>query len=155
MSLGEGIILNGQEPKGRFMEGTITDTSLPGTIMEVVPATEPLMGRYSFRAASIGSDGDARPQFLLLPDHLQGGIATQAYTAGRRGYLYVPLPGDDLNLLMKNISGTSDHFAIGDAISISNNGKGIAATGASKPYIMMETQAAGLTVDTLLHVQRT
>jgi hypothetical protein len=124
--------------------------------MERVPATEPVNGRYTYRAVQTGSNGDRRPIYVLLSDSTQGVTpdinGANTMTSGRQIQLYVPLPGDELNLLVKNIAGTSDKFAIGDKLMIEGaSGKLLAGTGAavSQPFEVEETVPA-LTADTLI-----
>lgn len=151
MSLGNGIILNGTEPKGRFQECIVSGTPKPGTCMTKVAATEPVNGIFTYEAFNRGADGADAPTAVLLPDYLQGKLATDAYTNGDRGFLYFPLPGDELNMLLKNISGTSDAFAIGDPLMVDEDtGKLIAKTGTPEKvaFECAETVVA-ITEDTL------
>ena len=154
MAQGNEIVLSG-EPRGRFYEGIIAsgETPKPGTVMQIQAAVEPIGGRLTWEMLDSGADGDQRLIAVLLPDQLQGKMATAAYAAGDRCFLYIPLPGDELNMLVSNISGTSDSFAIGDLLMV-NDGDGelIATTGSpeSESFIVMETVAA-LTADTLVH----
>ena len=154
MAQGNEIVLSG-EPRGRFYEGIIAsgETPKPGTVMQIQAAVEPIGGRLTWEMFDAGADGDQRLIAVLLPDQLQGKMATDAYAAGDRCFLYIPLPGDELNMLVSNISGTSDSFAIGDLLMV-NDGDGelIATTGSpeSESFIVMETVAA-LTADTLVH----
>lgn len=154
---GANILLNGNEPKGRFMEGVASGNLIPGMFAEVVPATEPQNGRLSYRPYSIGTNGDRRPIIIVLDDDLQGVKASltgaNTYTAGRRCFLYAPINGDELNILLKNISGTSDLFAIGDLIMADvATGKGLVQNAAASyaPFTVQETVAA-LTADNLTH----
>lgn len=156
---GTDILINGNEPKGRFLEGIISGAACaPGMCMEVVPATEPINGKFTYRVCTSGSNGDSRPTTVLLEDNLQGVVASltgaNLYTAGQQARLYVPQPGDELNMLVKNLSGTADSHAIGDLLMIDR----AAATGKllvqdtashSAPFTCMETSAA-LTADALL-----
>lgn len=154
------ILLNGNEPHGRFLEGIASGTLIPGAFAEMVPATEPVNGRFTFRSVQTGSNGDRRPIILVLEDDGQGVAAdingANTYSNGQRCRLYQPIPGDEFNALFKNIPGTSDHFAIGDKMMIdASTGKLIAGTGSavSQPFEVEETVAAGLTVDTLVAVK--
>ena len=97
------------------------------------------------------ADGTLALVAVLLPKHIEGGIATAAYVDGDRCYLYCPAPGEILNMLVANISGTADSFAIAARMMIDDTtGKLVAdSSGASVPFIIVETSAA-LTADTLL-----
>ena len=152
MAVGNEIVVSGN-PKGVFLEGTVNGTPKPGTVMQINAATEPVGGRHDWTAFNADADGDQRLVAVLDIDHLQGKIATDAYVDGDRCFLYCPAAGEELNVLVANISGTSDSFAIGDLLIV-NDGDGllVATTGTpeSEPFVVMETKAA-ITVDTLIH----
>jgi hypothetical protein len=125
---GNEIVLAGN-PKGVFLEGIITDTSYPGTIMEMVPAVAAQLGRFSWRASTV-LDGYPRLPAVLLTDDEQGFTAGTAYTANRRGRLYVPAAGEDLNVIV-DVPGTgagSGAETIGERLMIRNNGHLIVAS---------------------------
>ncbi len=158
---GSTILLNGNEPNGRFLEGTASGTLIPGAFAEVVPATEFINGRPVFRSVQTGSNGDRRPKYLILEDDLQGVVpdiaGANVIASGARVRLYELLPGDEFNGLAKNISGTSDSFAIGQKLMIEGaSGKLIAGTGATvdQPFEVQETVAA-ITADTLIFCRMT
>ena len=69
----------------------------------------------------------------------------------------MPAAGEEINVLVANIAGTSDSFAIGDLLMVNDgDGKLIATTGSpeSEPFIVLETQSA-ITADTLIHCMYT
>lgn len=151
MPQGNEIIVT-SPPRGVHLEGIIDGTPKPGTVMQIKAAVEPVGGRHTWEDYDVDADGDQRLIAVLLPDQLQGKIAADAYVSGDRGFLYVPLPGEDLNMLVLNIAGTGDLFAIGDILMINDgDGKLIATTGSpeSEPFIVMQTVAA-ITADTLI-----
>lgn len=133
MSKGNSVILT-SPPKGNFQEGIITDTSIPGMVLEMKPTTLPVGGRMSYRArsAAAGSKGDI---LLLLNDGLQGKLAVgaatafgpggagDAYVANTRCFLYEPVMGEELNILIGSVAGTADDVAIGDLFGVNNDGK--------------------------------
>jgi hypothetical protein len=127
-------------PQGKFLEGTITDTSYPGMAMEVVPATTPIGGRFSYRHASRAA-GTKGPVFILLEDDNQGGISTQQYQAGKRCRLYAPVMGEDLNLCLGEVSGTgTQHVTQGDLLEVDTDGRWMEnSSGASAPFQVNET----------------
>lgn len=135
-------IIASADPKGRFDEGIITDTSKPGTCMEMVPATALNGGRLSFRAVS-RTAGSKGPICVLLEDDLQGKLATDAYVANTRGRLYWPLPGEEMNMLVEDVAGTGDTIAVGLLLGINNNGKlKRDSSYASLPFQTMEATTA-------------
>jgi len=151
MAKGTEIIVTAN-PRGVKAEGFVSGTPKPGTCMQVKAATEPVGGRHTWEVFNADADGNRRIIAILLPKRLEGGLETAAYVDGDRCYLYFPLPGDMLNMLVANISGTSDTFGIGDLLMVDDGtGKLIASTGSpeSEPFVMMETVSTALTADTL------
>jgi len=150
MAKGNDIIVTA-EPRGIFLEGFVSGTPKPGTVMQVVASTEPVGGQHTWEVFNQAADGTLALIAVLLPNHLEGKLATDAYASGDRCYLYCPAAGEDLNMLVANISGTGDAFAIGARMMVDDTtGKLVAdSSGASVPFIVMETVAA-LTADTLV-----
>jgi len=154
MAQGNEILISAV-PNGRFLEGLIDGTPKPGTVMQVKAATEPVSGRHTWEVYNRDADGD-RPQgpiAVLLPDQLQGKLATDAYVTGTRGFLYAPIAGDEVNMLLADVAGTGDDHAIGELLIV-DDGTGllIATTGTpeSEPFVVMET-ITDPTTDTLVH----
>ena len=150
MALGNKIVLTERE-KGVQLEGTISGTPKPGTVMEIV-ATALVNGRPTFRVYQPGTDGDRRPIIVCLPDELNGQLATTAYADGDHGFFYVPVPGQELNMLVADVSGTGDDHAIGDIMIVdTGTGKLIVTTGSpeSEPFILLEA-ATDPTADALM-----
>lgn len=150
MALGNRIIVS-EEPRGRFIEGIITDTSKPGTVMEIdwsesiINNSEFSWEAYGTTAADgirgVAADGDRRVIAVLLEDKMQGKIATDAYVAGGRCFLYVPIAGELLNMLILDISGTGDDLRLADPLIVNDgDGKLIETTGdpESEPFICLE-----------------
>ena len=146
----ETIILDAN-PKGIFLPMIITGTPKPGTLMEFTPATEPVNGIYTGRVYQPGTNGKRRPLLILVEDQENGKRVTDAYVTGTLGKVYIPHPGEWLQILLQDVSGTGDAHAIGERlIAESGSGKFIATTGSPEvePFIVMETVAAP-TADTL------
>ena len=143
-------------PKGRFLDGIISGTPKPGTVMQIKAATEPVAGQYTFEVYDQAADGN-RPQgpiFVLREDELQGITVDTAYADGATGLLYCPLPGDELLMLFANVAGTGDDHAIGEKLIIDDGtGKLIATTGTPEcePFMCAET-VTDPTADFLAHV---
>jgi len=150
MAKGSKIIIT-SEPKGVFMEGIVSGTPSPGTVMQIKAATEPVLGKFTWEVANTDADGNQRLVAVLLEDALQGKLATDAYTTGTRCFLYCPIPGEELNMLLANIAGTADDHAIGELLIV-DDGTGllIATTGSpeSEPFVCLET-VTDPTADTL------
>ena len=149
-------VLCEERPKGKFEEGFISGTPKPGTVMQVKAATEPIGNRFTWEVFNQAADGTLAVIAVLLEKEHEGGIATDAYVTGDWGYLYFPIPGEELNMLVANIAGTGDSFAIADRMMVDDTtGKLVAdSSGASVPFIIMETSAA-LTADTHLRCKYT
>lgn len=158
MSRGNSIIVS-VEPRGRFIEGIVSGTPLPGTVMQIKAATEPVGGRHTWEAFNADADGDQRLIAVLLENALLGETMDTAYVDGQRCFLYVPAAGEELNMLVAAPgTGTGDAFAIG-ALLMVNDGDGllVATTGSpeSEPFIVMETVSDVVAAGTLTWVMYT
>ncbi len=153
MAEGNNILLNDITAKGVYLEGIIDGALKPGTIMELKDAVAAINGRFTWRRYQSGTDGDRQIIAVLLPDKLQGKIATDAYSDGSRCFMYVPQAGEQLNVLVDDISGTGDDHAIGDLFIVdTETGRLIATTGdpESEPFQCMEV-VTDPEADTLVH----
>jgi len=137
------VILCESNPRGKFMEGTVSGTPSPGTLMSVVAATEPVGGRHTWEPYNRSANGEqALVAVLLEPFH--GTSYNTAYVTGERCRLYFPLPGEELNMLVSAAgTGTGDGIAIGDLL-IPVDGTGLliatANTPEMEPFQSLETQ---------------
>ena len=155
MSTHATIVLSAA-PAGRFLEGILSGTDKPGTVMQLKAATEPVAGKFTWEAYNRSADGEQPqgPLAILLEDALQGLLVTTAGVTATQRRFYVPIPGDELQVLLLNIAGTGDAFAIGDILTVNDgDGKMIATTGSPEmePFVVAETLTA-ITADTLCHV---
>lgn len=139
-------------PQGKFIEGIISGTPKPGTLMQLKASVEPVNGRHTYEAYAPGTgDGTPGEVLVLRNDDLQGFTVTTAYVSGTRGFLYSPTPGEELNVRKADISGTgsaTEDLNIGEKLLVvDGTGKvspvavGVAyATGpVAYPFISMET----------------
>jgi hypothetical protein len=142
MAKGNEIIVSA-EPGGRFIEGIVYGTPKPGTCMQIKAAVEPVNGRFQWAPYDPAADGDQRIVAVLLPDALQGKTADDAYVSLTRCFLYCPIAGEELNMLVTDVdTGTADTFAIGDLLMIDDGtGKLIDTTGTPEmeSFICLET----------------
>lgn len=154
MARGNGIVVSAQ-PRGVFLEGYVSGTPKPGTLMQIQAGTAlDDTGRPTFEAFNTDADGDRRLVAVLLEDALQGKLATDAYATGDRVRLYCPLPGEELNVLKGDVAGTGDDFTVGQLLIIDDGtGKVIGTTGSpeSEPFICLEA-VTDPTADQLVHV---
>lgn len=151
MSTKDRIIIS-DDPKGVFREGIINGTPKPGTVMQIKNAVEPISGAYQFEVYNRDADGNRPkgPLWVLLEDYGNGRTIDDAYVDGDRCRCYCPAPGEVLNMLIANIAGTGDTFAIGDILMVDDGtGKLIAEGGGpeSHPFMMGETVGTALTAD--------
>lgn len=135
-------------PKGVFLEGLIGDTSKPGTIMQKKATTAPVGGRFTYIAAAPGTDGKRVQCAVLMADTLQGKGPTDAYVSGTRCQMYVPVPGEDMNVRCGEVAGTGNTYAIGDRLIIdAEDGILVPETGSPQDTIFevneVVTQSAG------------
>ena len=160
MARGNEILVSAN-PKGFYEECVISGTPKPGTVMELKKATAVIGGRWTFEPAGttaavganlgMAADGDRLAIAVLLPDQLQGKIATDAYADGDRGFLYYPVSGEELNMLLENQSGTADDFIIGSKLIVDDGtGKLLisASTVESEPFMCLEA-ITDMAADTL------
>src|SRR5258708_6667376 len=90
------------DPHGIFMEGTAGDTSKPGTQMQVQAGVAPVNGRFTYVHYQPSADGDPRLCIVMREDQEQGFTAAglNAAAIGQRIFLYIPHPGDEMNVLV-------------------------------------------------------
>lgn len=153
MARGNEIVVSA-EPKGRYEEGTLTGVMKPGTVVQIdVSEGIDANGRFTWEPYTPGTDGNQRMIAVLVNDYLAGKLATDAYADGDHGLVYIPLPGEQLNMLLQDVAGTADDHTFGELLIVDNStGKLIATTGTpeSEPFMLLET-ITDPTADTLAH----
>lgn len=145
MARGNRIIVSA-DPKGTFMEGIVAagETPLPGMILQRDPTVALQGGRQTFKIYDRGADGD-QPLgafWVVTEDRLQGKTTADAYAAGSRIFVYSPIAGEELNLLLLNITGTGDDHTAGEILMVDDGtGKLIATTGTpeTEVAVLLET----------------
>lgn len=156
MARGNGIIAQA-EPKGTYKECVVSGTPKPGTLMQIKAATADVQGTWTYEVLNPSADTDPRAVCVLLcsidhaacPPHKD---ATTAYADGERGAVYYPLPGEDMNMLVKDVSGTGDDHAIGDRF-VGEHGSGkllVQATSANRASFQCLEVATDPVADALL-----
>jgi hypothetical protein len=154
--LGTKVLITG-EPKGRVINGIVSGTPSPGTIMQIANAVEPVSGRYTWEVFDQAADGD-RPSgpVAVLLEKGEGYDYSTAYEDGYDCRVYIPLHGDELNMLVAaSGTATSDAQAIGDKYIIEDGtGLLIATTGTPEcePFTCMETLTDVVAAGTMTHV---
>lgn len=140
MSRGNSIIVT-PEPKGRFTEGTVSGTPVPGTCMELVPSSGKVGGRFTWRARS-SADGTQGPIVILLEDLLLGKTKNDAYASGERCFLYFPVNGEEFNMAIRDQPGTGTLGVenVGDLLAVDGATGMLQAAGSSlaAPFTLLE-----------------
>lgn len=156
MSRRNSIIVTAN-PRGVHHEGYINAALKPGHLCQIdVSEGVGDDGRFDWEAYN-QTDGNQRLIAVLCEDHIQGKTMTQAYVSGDRAFLYTPVAGEELNVLVDDITGTGDDHSFGDLLIIDNGtGRLIATTGTpeSEPFILLE-DITDPTADTLAWVMYT
>lgn len=138
----KNVIILSNEPRGRFIEGIVDGTPVPGNIMQIKAATEPVGGRHTWLLAAPGTDFLKVLFAIALEDALQGKLVTDAYVTGKRIFLYVPIPGEEVNVICGEVAGTGNTYAIGDRLAINATGGYLIPDGGGVKHTMavvMET----------------
>ena len=168
MAQGNEIIVS-RDYRGRRFEGYLTTalTVTAGIVVNLL-STAKQAGRFFWEpfgetgASSnngVAADGDQRLIAILLNDEGQGQLRTTTIPTGSRIFIYCPLPGEELNLIFMNISGTgaAQDIAIGDQLIVDNGtGKLLVAAGSdeSEAFIALEAET-DVTEDTWIHTMFT
>lgn len=141
------------DAKGRHEEGFVkaSQTFYPGMVVIRDPSVALVGGRHTYKIYDETADGDQPTgAFWVVTERLMGmiglaitdAVTMGSYAAGEKCSLYSPLPGDDLNLLIKNLTGTADDHTAGEKLMVdTGTGKLIATTGTPETEIaqLLET----------------
>lgn len=131
MARGTQVIVS-TEPHGRFMEGIISGTPLPGTFMEMTTANITAgQGRFTWQAYSGrgGTDGARELISILDADWDQGQTFSVAYVTGTRCFMYVPLAGEEFNCVVEDVGGTAANaYTIGQYLMVAGDTAKLEAT---------------------------
>lgn len=146
---------------GHRESGIIVGTPKPGTVMQIdvsagLGANNILSWEPYGAGPNIAADGERGIIAVLLEDVLQGKTVDDAYTTGQIGPLYFPVPGEELNMIVENLSGTADDHSFGDKLMVDDGtGKLIAVSSEeAEPFILLE-DIVDPTADTLAHCKFT
>lgn len=151
-------ILVTAKPGGVFEDVYVVSTPKPGTCMEIEPAIEPVGNVFSYacygtQAASsdkfVTGDGNRKAVAVLLEKDDEGRIYSTAYADGEMGRIYWPRMGEQLNMILEDVSGTGETFAIGDELMIDDGtGKLLAVSSPeAAPFTLLETVSTAPTAD--------
>lgn len=145
------------DPKGQFDEGFVAtgETHYPGMIVQRDYTVALRGGRYTYKVFTRDADGN-RPAggYWVVTERmnaLQGKTITDSYPAAQRLSLYSPRNGEELNLLLKDVSGTADDHTIGELLIVdTGTGKLIATTGSPEDEVaVLQETVTDPTADTV------
>lgn len=139
MAIGNEIVVSSPR-RGHEEFCIVSGTPKPGTVMERVPTTAQVGGKFTFRVYQPGTDGERRAIAVMLPRSDMS--PTTAYATGDEGLVYWPAHGEILNMLIKDIAGTADDHTAGEMLIVdTGTGKLIASTGTpeSEPFRLLQT----------------
>ena len=151
---GERIVISA-DPQGKFLDGIVYGTPKPGTVMQVRASAgiDEATGRPTFEVFNRDFDGQHGIMAVLCENDMEGDRATVAYATGTLCQLYVPIAGEELNMLVKDVSGTADDHSLG-AMMMVDDGTGMLVTAygsaESEPFQLLEA-LTDITEDTLAH----
>jgi len=139
MARGSLIIVSGQ-PQGKFKAGLLGDSSVPGTIMQVkVGLAASANGQFTWIACNTGLAGDSVVPSVLLGDQRDGLLSTTTPGNGTTIWMYVPIAGEEMNVLVGVAGGTANYLTIGERLMINgSSGVLILATGTIMQWIVLE-----------------
>lgn len=163
MASGNKIVVT-PNPKGVFKEGRIRGPETPGIAMQIDVSEAKQGGRFQWEPFNGAFDAQQNLIAILLPNGLEGQTAAQVYADGDRCFLYCPIPGEEMNILLQDQSGTADDFVVGDKLIVDDGtGKFLISAGTaadkSEPFIALEAitdlDIEGVAAGLLIHAMFT
>lgn len=117
MSIHNVIVLTAA-PVGRFLEGYLSGTALPGQRLQVKAGVPMNGGRLTYEVFNGVADGEAgRTPIILMENWFLGKGKEDQLNDGERIQMYCPIPGDELQVRVSSPgTGTGDAIAIGDKL---------------------------------------
>jgi len=154
------------DPKGQFDEGYVNtgETFYPGICVQRDATQSTVGGRFVYKLYAPGTDGEnplgsywivTEKMAVLQGSAIASSTSFPSFAAGARVEVYSPRAGEDINLLIKNLSGTGDDHTKGEKLMVdTGTGMFIATTGSpeSEPAQLLET-LTDPTADTLAWCQ--
>ncbi len=149
------------DPKGQFEEGVVAtgETFYPGMVVQRDASVALKSGKHIYKYYNRAADGDMpEGSHWVVTERLlalQGKIYSDSYAAGERVSLYSPRAGEEMNLLLLNISGTGDDHTAGEILMVNDgDGKLIATTGSPEVEVAQLLESVtDPTADTLAWCQ--
>jgi hypothetical protein len=150
-------------PRGMFMEMYVKtgETHYPGVIVQIDPTVALNGGRHTCKLYAETADGDQPLGAFWVCTGLlhqmtgQPVSSTTGIAAGDRETYYSPMAGEELNLLISNLSGTGDDHSAGDKLMVdTGTGELIATTGTPETEVAVLLESiTDPTADTLAWCQ--
>lgn len=143
MARGSRIVVNA-DAKGQYDWVHLATAEYPGTILQLDPSVALSAGKHTAVPYNRDADGDRPkgPLMVIVEDLYNGRAATAAVEAGALCKVYIPLPGDEINLLYMNVSGTADDVELGDIMTVDDGtGKVIVTTGSPEIEVAVALEA--------------
>lgn len=140
MAKGSEIVVSAL-PMGHWEECVFSGAVYPGTCVEIVPSTNPVGGRFSYRNTT-RANGAKGPVAVVINDSKQGQLPTTQISSGQRGQIYWPCAGEELNMRVSESvgTGTAGEENIGDLLAVQMTSGELMAGGAlaSQPFWLLE-----------------
>jgi hypothetical protein len=153
---GNRIVIN-PDAKGTYEWGYLTTAEKPGTVHQRDASVALKAGKPTYKVYQPGADGEnpLGGYWVLVENLYEGRDATTAYAIGDFAKFYSPRMGDELNLLLANLSGTADDHALDEKMMLdTGTGKLIATTGTPEDEVAQLLEAVtDPTADQLVWVQ--
>ncbi len=161
MARGNSIVVTA-DPKGQWEEGYVatSQTFKPGMIVQRDPTVALKAGRHTYKYYDRAADGD-KPAgaFWVVTGRLEAmlgkSVDSSSIAAGYHTEFYCPRAGEELNLLLGDVSGTGDAHALGEILMVDDGtGKLVATTGTPATQVAQLLEAVAAPVaDTLAWCQ--
>ncbi len=141
MARGNEIIVT-SDPKGQFDSFYLTTAMKPGTIVQRDPSVALKSGRFTAKLYDADADGGRPKGALWVVTQLHHAMtwmtATDEIPVGELAKCYCPRAGEEINLLLANLSGTADDHTAGEILIVDDTtGLLIATTGSPETEVAM------------------
>jgi len=143
MARGNKIVVN-PDARGHFEWGYLAGSYKPGMILQIDPSVALKAGKHTWTVYDRAADGDQPkgPFAVLDYEPYLGRDANTAYASGDFAKMYFPQDGDELNLLVTNLTGTADDHAVGEIMMVDDGiGMLVATTGSPETEVAVLLEA--------------
>lgn len=143
MARGNCTVVSANPRVDGFTEGYVKsgETHYPGLVVQRDTSVALKGGRPTFKLYARDADGDHPVgPFYVVTEKLQASVGktmSDSIAAGDREMVYAPLPGDELNLVISNVSGTATVAAGTLLIPDSGTGELVVTTGSPETEVAL------------------